>query len=708
MCLSLALRVPAADPRINSLVLVPMLTIESPTGLMLTIESPTGLINQIQFATNLVQRDWTVVTNLHVLQSPYGFVAPTMPRVAAGFYRVVGLPIAPLATPLAAEGAVAPAFTLPLEQGATVPANAGAALGFSAGKGPQGVGSARAGPVDGRAGEAVPAVRRHIRVTVVCQLWSDEGRTLPAVVAKINQAVTEGTDVIVLPMECVKTDGEPIPGPISRALAAESREHQVYIVGNIREVADGKTYITSFLSDRTGKLVGKYRKSHKLPDETMDLGNELPVFQTEFGKVAMRIGSDRFFPEIDHVYTTQGASLICWAQQPEPVDDEYAQDFPTAGRGYDYAVNIACARYASATPGWITSSFPPFCGMPLGRSYVINREGQRVASTPRTGVGMATATLSKGSLREGRQVYTNAAFAALTAPVVPVPDRPWVKRTIRATALGSLANFDSLLAALDEAGRLGTDIACTFEHIWITGQPPESIASKTAVAKARNSQVAAKARQWNMYVILAGVVDRLERNEAILYGRDGREVGRYSKLVKTHPEMIPGTNAPVFETDFGRVAVRICADEEFVELDRCYALQGVDILFTPTASWAPDAQSRELRDLSRAMDGGFFLVEATSPSTEHRHRSLIADPTGTVVASSEYRKRTIATAVLDLNNDRPLRYTRVYTPYQPTGNLPEYQPNQLPTPANDLRATVLRQRRPELYGVLGGGGSVAR
>jgi hypothetical protein len=141
-----------------------------------------------------------------------------------------------------------------------------------------------------------------------------------------------------------------------------------------------------------------------------------------------------------------------------------------------------------------------------------------------------------------------------------------------------------------------------------------------------------------MYVLIAGVVDRIERNEAILFGRDGKQVGRFFKMAKTHPEQVPGDAAPVFETDFGRIACRICADEWVVELDRCYALEGADILLTPTQSWGPDALFRDLRDISRAMDGGMFVVECTHPSTEVRHRSMIVEPTGVVVARSEYRQ----------------------------------------------------------------------
>jgi hypothetical protein len=147
-----------------------------------------------------------------------------------------------------------------------------------------------------------------------------------------------------------------------------------------------------------------------------------------------------------------------------------------------------------------------------------------------------------------------------------------------------------------------------------------------------------------MYVLIAGVVDRIERNEAILFGRDGKEVGRFLKMAKTHPEQVPGDAAPVFETDFGRVACRICADEWAVELDRCYALKGADILLTPTQSWGPDALFRDLRDISRAMDGGMFVVECTHPSTEVRHRSMIIEPTGVVVARSEYRQDSVLSA----------------------------------------------------------------
>jgi len=187
------------------------------------------------------------------------------------------------------------------------------------------------------------------------------------------------------------------------------------------------------------------------------------------------------------------------------------------------------------------------------------------------------------------------------------------------------------------------------------------------------------------------------QGEAILYDREGRDVWRYSKVAKTHLDQIPGEEAPVFDTDFGRIAVRICADEWNVDLDRAYAVQSVDLLLTPTQSWVPDALLRNLRDVSRAMDGLFFLVECTHSCTEARHRSMVVDPAGVVVARSEYNRSGLVSAVIDLDR-RPARYVREYAPHTPAGYLPQFQPTQFPRVAHDLRETILGRRRPELYG----------
>jgi hypothetical protein len=111
----------------------------------------------------------------------------------------------------------------------------------------------------------------------------------------------------------------------------------------------------------------------------------------------MRIGSDRHFADIDHVYTAKGARMIFWSQEFEPLEDEVTQDFVSEGRAQDYNVFIACARYSFDGPGWITNFWPRYRGCPIGRSYIINREGMRIASTTRKGT-VATAVIPRGEL----------------------------------------------------------------------------------------------------------------------------------------------------------------------------------------------------------------------------------------------------------------------------------------------------------------------
>jgi hypothetical protein len=56
-----------------------------------------------------------------------------------------------------------------------------------------------------------------------------------------------------------------------------------------------------------------------------------------------------------------------------------------------------------------------------------------------------------------------------------------------------------------------------------------------------------------------------------------------------------------------------------------------------------------------------------------------------------------------LDKDRPARFVRNYRPHTPGGYLPEYQPTRIPEERNDLKETILRQRRPELYQILAPG-----
>lgn len=81
-----------------------------------------------------------------------------------------------------------------------------------------------------------------------------------------------------------------------------------------------------------------------------------------------------------------------------------------------------------------------------------------------------------------------------------------------------------------------------------------------------------KARKHSIYVIcpLATLEDGHRYNSSVLISRDGGIIGIYHKNFPTDGELdigtIPGTETPVFKTDFGRVGMSICFDLNFWEV----------------------------------------------------------------------------------------------------------------------------------------------
>jgi predicted amidohydrolase len=111
----------------------------------------------------------------------------------------------------------------------------------------------------------------------------------------------------------VKDCAEPIPGPATRQLADAARRNRIWVVAGLTELADDVVYNTAVLLDRRGRIAGKYRKVH-LPREEwkngVRPGDTYPVFKTDFGKVAIQICYDWFFPEAAEIFALKGAEII--------------------------------------------------------------------------------------------------------------------------------------------------------------------------------------------------------------------------------------------------------------------------------------------------------------------------------------------------------------------------------------------------------------
>ena len=141
----------------------------------------------------------------------------------------------------------------------------------------------------------------------------------------IDQAAWDKPDLMVLPevfrdlcidMKTIAETAEPLDGPTVTALAERARKYNCYIVCPFCEKAADGIYNSAALIDRKGKVAGVYRKYYPTIGE-LELGirpgAELPVFQTDFGRLGIAICFDLNFHEVMTGLKANGAEIIAFS-----------------------------------------------------------------------------------------------------------------------------------------------------------------------------------------------------------------------------------------------------------------------------------------------------------------------------------------------------------------------------------------------------------
>ncbi len=175
--------------------------------------------------------------------------------------------------------------------------------------------------------ECEPIAQRQVRIAPLQMKWTPEiaksaENQLCAYMQAIDNAGKRGTDIIVLG-ECMfgralglnkRERAEKLEPMIKKAVSEKAVQYNTYIVYNGVEEENGHFFNTSFIFDRCGTVVGKYRKTHITVGEYengVTPGYEYPVFELDFGKVGLLTCYDQFFPETAKELTKKGAELIC-------------------------------------------------------------------------------------------------------------------------------------------------------------------------------------------------------------------------------------------------------------------------------------------------------------------------------------------------------------------------------------------------------------
>ena len=143
----------------------------------------------------------------------------------------------------------------------------------------------------------------------------------------VDLAVLPETALTDIGAKSVREQSVPFEGKVQTYFAEKARQHGCYIVVPMHLLDDrdrGHCSNAALLVDRTGKLVGTYRKMHVVPNYSGDkvnfeggltLGTHAPVFECDFGRVGMQICFDMSFETGWDELARQGADLVVWPTQ---------------------------------------------------------------------------------------------------------------------------------------------------------------------------------------------------------------------------------------------------------------------------------------------------------------------------------------------------------------------------------------------------------
>ena len=144
-----------------------------------------------------------------------------------------------------------------------------------------------------------------------------------AAIEKLVAGTQQGYNLVVLPFNSLIGDkpvtkdtveklAEPLNGKSYKLASDLAKKFKTYLLFSMPEVDDGKYYQTAILFDYDGNVAGLYRKSHLNDTERgwATAGNELPVFNTDLGRIAVVLNDEARIPEVTEIYGIKRANMI--------------------------------------------------------------------------------------------------------------------------------------------------------------------------------------------------------------------------------------------------------------------------------------------------------------------------------------------------------------------------------------------------------------
>ncbi|MDF2684867.1 MAG: carbon-nitrogen hydrolase family protein [Clostridia bacterium] len=237
--------------------------------------------------------------------------------------------------------------------------------------------------------------------------WSVE-QCLNHMLDLAEQCFENGADIAFMP-ECYqyKSVGNDITVNLNLGNAVEkysvnykircselAKKYSSYIVPwDMEPAGDGRFYNTSYILDRQGNEVGRFRKVHLTYGEMFGgtiKGESFPVFDLDFGKIGIMICFDNYFPESARCLALQGAELILYPLYGDTLKSQW--DIKLRARTIDNSVYVA----PCAIQGFNKGEGVAFSGL-------VDPEGQTVCKLEEEGSCIVA------EIEMGKKIFTNTA-----------------------------------------------------------------------------------------------------------------------------------------------------------------------------------------------------------------------------------------------------------------------------------------------------------
>ena len=252
-----------------------------------------------------------------------------------------------------------------------------------------------------------------------------------SIVPYINRAAQDGAQLVVFPEYVLGRIS--VPGPATTKIAAAAAANRIYVIVGCWEVYDDASFAnTALLFDRSGKIAGKYHKTHAAvdrwegdppwsrppsgkdrdwfiendPEWIMKRGDDLPVFDLDFGKVGILTCYDGWFSEPFRVLSLKGAEILVWINGR----GGSVEDFIVKSAVFRNHVAVVCTNQAYGS-GTMIGDWP----------------GRILAQCHDRGEHYITATINLQALRRARHFSRNfqqrrpELYGEITKPLATVP-----------------------------------------------------------------------------------------------------------------------------------------------------------------------------------------------------------------------------------------------------------------------------------------------